>query len=78
MDIVLNASIILKIVGSWTQRIESRNLSIFHFLFPYLIGGASARWSDVRNEAPCVIAFTKQDSVGMPVIPEAGRGASWE
>ena len=32
MDIVLNASIVLKIVGSRTQRIDSRNLSIFHFL----------------------------------------------
>ena len=32
MDILLNASIVLKIVGSRTQRIDSRNLSIFHFL----------------------------------------------
>jgi hypothetical protein len=32
--IVLSASIILKIVGSLTQRIDSSNLSIFHFLFP--------------------------------------------
>ncbi len=32
-----------------------------------------ARWCDVRNQAPCAIAFTKQDSVGMPVIP-----AEWE
>ena len=31
-DVVLNASIVLKIVGSRTQRIDSRNLSIFHFL----------------------------------------------
>ena len=32
MDILLKASIVLKIVGSRTQRIDSRNLSIFHFL----------------------------------------------
>jgi hypothetical protein len=32
MDIVLKASIVLKIVGSRTQRIDSRNLSISHFL----------------------------------------------
>ena len=32
MHIVLNASIVLTIVGSRTQRIDSRNLSIFHFL----------------------------------------------
>jgi hypothetical protein len=32
MDIVLNAYIVLKIVGSRTQRIDSRNLSMFHFL----------------------------------------------
>jgi len=31
-DVVLNASIVLKIVGSRTQRIDSCNLSIFHFL----------------------------------------------
>jgi hypothetical protein len=32
MDILLKASIVLKIVGSRTQRIDSRNFSIFHFL----------------------------------------------
>jgi hypothetical protein len=27
--------------------------SIFHFLFPFLIAGASALWHDVRNQASC-------------------------
>jgi hypothetical protein len=32
LDIVLNASVVLKIAGSRAQRIDSRDLSIFHFL----------------------------------------------
>ena len=32
LDIVLNASVVLKIAGSRTQRIDSRDLSMFHFL----------------------------------------------
>jgi hypothetical protein len=38
IDIVLK---ILRFVDSRTRRIDSRDLSIFHFLFPFLIGGAS-------------------------------------
>src|SRR6516164_1417682 len=78
MDIVLNASIVLKVVDSGTQRIGSRNFSMIHFLSlaspPMHPGSRGLRC----NPVSCDSVFSRQDPMGIREIPVMGDAARLE
>ena len=73
-DVVLNASIVSKIVGSRTERIDSCNLSIFHF-FPLPDRRCTAKLRVAGNQAPCAIVFDQARLGGQAGYSRSGAAA---